>query len=213
MRKVRDFVGSSSPVSVSENRGGFSYGVDNKDFKGKEARKLHFHNGASSSHKASFKSAMLGPVNDIPGSSKASRKIPSKHSKAESTARYKQVRPMGLKNRMLLIAGADGWHSQKLQKLGEVEGSLWHVQAELQGWKERLDSLMKIVDDGLGLISGLGFISRDMQRASVVQKGGWTGPTSSKPNKEDGPDRGPPMRSAIRNFFTVGFRAEKTQER
>lgn len=85
-----------------------------------------------------------------------------------------------------------------MQKLGEVEESLWHVQAELRGCKERLDLLMKIADDGLGLISGLGFVSKDNNEVFVEKKGELDGPTVSKNNKGDGPDSGLLKRLVVR---------------
>lgn len=33
---------------------------------------------------------------------------------------------------------------------------LWHLRAEILGWKEKIDSLLKKVDRGLSLIMGLG---------------------------------------------------------
>lgn len=46
-------------------------------------------------------------------------------------------------------------YSIHLQKLEEVEGSLRHMWAAISKWYMKLDSLLKVVDNGLGFILGL----------------------------------------------------------
>lgn len=73
------------------------------------------------------------------------------------------------------------------------EGSLWHVRAELLGWKVKMDSLLKIVvDDGLGLILGLGFVYKDLIEVFAKKgEGGMDGSKGSNSNIGNEPDRGP----------------------
>lgn len=65
------------------------------------------------------------------------------------------------------------------------------------GWKEKLDSLLKIVDDGLGLISGLGFVSNDSAEILVEKKGGKDGSKALFSCMQNGPVRGPMMRPVL----------------
>lgn len=43
-----------------------------------------------------------------------------------------------------------------LRCLREAEGSLWHLRADLLGWKMKLDSLINNVDNILSHVLGLG---------------------------------------------------------
>lgn len=43
-----------------------------------------------------------------------------------------------------------------LRCLGEAEGWLWHLQADLLGWKTKLDSLINNMDNILSHVLGLG---------------------------------------------------------
>lgn len=49
----------------------------------------------------------------------------------------------------------DVWNSQKMKKLGEVERSLLHAQAEISVWNVKLDVILKSMNDGLGFLMGL----------------------------------------------------------
>lgn len=88
-----------------------------------------------------------------------------------------------------------GWPSELLQKVGEVEGTLWHVWAELIGWNERLESSLKKVDEGLGVFMGLGLSVVDkVEGKRMVELRG--GPKFLKNNKFDGMKRGRPSNQA-----------------
>lgn len=43
-----------------------------------------------------------------------------------------------------------------LEKIGEVEWSLWHLRSELIGWKEKIYFMLNMVDGGLDLMMCLG---------------------------------------------------------
>lgn len=45
-----------------------------------------------------------------------------------------------------------------MRSLGEVEGSLWHLRAEIFGWKDVIESLIHKVDTSISQITGLGQI-------------------------------------------------------
>lgn len=55
-----------------------------------------------------------------------------------------------------------------MQKFGEVETSLWHAWAEILEWYTKLDSLMKVVDNGLGLLLGLNANSSGVQNKETL---------------------------------------------
>lgn len=78
-----------------------------------------------------------------------------------------------------------------MQRFREVEGSLWHVQAELIGWKQKVESLLKTVDGGLGLLMGLDHDLLGVKDVKEV-KGKLIGPTS---NKGVGLGQGPAIKS------------------
>lgn len=50
--------------------------------------------------------------------------------------------------RNTLAGRYDCWPSMVLLSFGEVEGSLWHVWAELLGWQQKVESLLETVDGG-----------------------------------------------------------------
>lgn len=49
---------------------------------------------------------------------------------------------------------SDVWNSQKMKRLREVEGSLWH-RVELTVLKDKLEMIMKSIDEGSGFLMGL----------------------------------------------------------
>lgn len=51
--------------------------------------------------------------------------------------------------------GGGSWYPDGCSGVGEVEGVLWAVRAELLGVMEKMNGLMSQVDLGLGLIMGL----------------------------------------------------------
>lgn len=58
-----------------------------------------------------------------------------------------------------------------LQRLGEAEGSPWHIRAEIIGWKEKFNSLLKKVGGGLGLLMRLSqvlVVSKENKKALGV---------------------------------------------
>lgn len=91
--------------------------------------------------------------------------------------------------RKQLDGGMDGWPSVALQKFREVEGSLWHVRVELIGWKERLCSLLKKVDGGLGLLMGLGPTLVDNEEVKAMMESR-SGLKSFNVNKANGLAKG-----------------------
>lgn len=76
-----------------------------------------------------------------------------------SKERLRKEGPMTECHRNSYVGGATGWSFEVLHRLGEVEGSLWHIRSELFGWREKLDIMLEKVDGGLGLIMGLGHVS------------------------------------------------------
>ncbi|XP_040997848.1 uncharacterized protein LOC121243846 [Juglans microcarpa x Juglans regia] len=171
------------------------------------------HRVVSSSHEAPYLSALMNPESDIHVPSKASGKDYTRHYEVGMITRNKKERSMEVISRNLPVAGVDGRHSHKLQKLGEVEGSFWHVRVELLGWKERLDTLFKIVDDGLGLITGLDFVSKEYNEVTIEKKRGLDGLKDSKANNRVGPDRGPLKRPVFRKDQISGGLQSKSSLR
>lgn len=191
VRKTRKPVGSSSFVFVYENICVFNKGATNRVSKGKEASLVTSHREVSYSHEASYLSALMETVKDNRGPSKLHGKDNFRKDVIVSTVRNKKVGSKEVIWRNLPDDGDDSWHLVTLQKLREVERSFWHVWVELLGWKDRLDSMLKIVDEGLGLIMGLGHVSNGNKEATEELKGGRFGPKAFKVNKGVGLDRGP----------------------
>lgn len=71
---------------------------------------------------------------------------------ADSEERKRNQMP----RRISFIGGASGWPPKVLQKLGEVEGSLWHFKVKLSVWKEKIKVMMEKIDGSLGSSMGLG---------------------------------------------------------
>lgn len=83
-------------------------------------------------------------------------------------------------------ASANGWPSEVMQKFREVKGSLWYIwPAQLIGWKERFEALLKKVDGGLGL----GFESSGLKKSTVAM-GQSSGLKASKDKNWYGLDKG-----------------------
>lgn len=65
--------------------------------------------------------------------------------------------------------GVGNWSSEVQQRLGEAEEWLWHLRAEIIGWKEKIDSLIKKVDGRLSLIMGLGQVLVDCKDSNKTK--------------------------------------------
>lgn len=63
-------------------------------------------------------------------------------------------------------------NSQKLKRLGEVEGSLWHAWAKITGLRNKLYLILKSIDEELGLLMGLKIdVEKDNKKARVMLGG------------------------------------------
>lgn len=55
-----------------------------------------------------------------------------------------------------------------LQRVKEVEGSLWQFKGELVGWRKKIEGLMGHFDGSLGLLKDLGQSSSQLVNSKVV---------------------------------------------
>lgn len=87
---------------------------------------------------------MLKPMAKLPG---------PLHKNVSDDQRLKEIVKEGRNTKVISCVkfkrngnGVDGWTSEALQRLGEVEGSLWQIRAELLGGKEKFELMLKRVD-------------------------------------------------------------------
>lgn len=180
VRKARELVSSSSSVFVSENRGVFNNGI------AKEVSMVKSLIGVSSSHEAPYLSTLMEPTKDNPGPSNKHGKDNIRKDLAVLILRNKKDGSKEVNRRNFSDDEVAGWHPTMLKKVEEVERSLWHIRAKLLGWKHRLDSMLKTIDEGLGLIMGLGHVSKRKIETIARVKGGCLGLRSLSQMKELG---------------------------
>lgn len=185
-RKLLKFVGSFSSISATGNKAASNNGNAKRDNKEQEKLSFNPHIGVSSSRPAPYLAALTDPVKANHGSSIIHRKNVNIKDVEGSRERILNVGMM--KGTQDAVLGDEGavWNPKMLGKLGEVKGSFWHLRAELSGWKDRPESMLKKVDDGLGLVMGL--MSSYAPKGGKVSKEGQMGSGSGL---ENGPSHKP----------------------
>lgn len=148
MRIMREMVGSNSSVSVSENRVVTNNGVA-RESRGREVISDTSYKGVTSPREALYQLALMKPVYGNSGFCQKNGNGNTSKDELVSAVRNRKDGMNVISRRNHLDGGVDGWLSVALQRKEKSKG-LWHVRAKFIGWKERLDSLLKEVDGGLG---------------------------------------------------------------